>query len=145
MGYVARAKWKGESGVKLPDPVIRGRIEAGKFVWTTHATASWKRAAKALDGQEVEITIRPRRLGVTMDQHAYYRGVILGPFAEKAGYQNAHEAHEALKAGFLGLDPRGPIPSMASFDKRQASDFLEYALRQAAEIGVPIEDPWRPI
>lgn len=78
---------------------------------------------------------------VTTRQHRYYRKVILTEYAKHAGFESLEEAHRAFKAGFFGMHPDDPeLPSMKSMTREEATRFLDYSLRQAAEMSLVIED-----
>ena len=79
---------------------------------------------------------------ISARQHRYYRHVVLPALQEYMGYESEYEAHRAVKAGFYGMredDPR--LPSMAHMTKEEASRFLWFAIRQAAEAGLQIQEP----
>ena len=78
---------------------------------------------------------------VTNNQHKFYRSVIVPRMAEYCGFESAEECHSAIKAAFYGKDPRGELPSMAAMSKEEASRFIEYAMRRAAEFGLVLPDP----
>lgn len=80
---------------------------------------------------------------VTLPQHRYYRSTIVPAIAAHCGYESHQEAHSAIKAAFYGLDPNGPLPSMADMSKEETMRFLDYALREAAEMSLVIDDPRR--
>lgn len=84
-------------------------------------------------------------IGVSPLQHRYYRAVILPAIREYCGYESDALAHRALKAGFYDKHPDDPaLPSMAAMSQDEASRFMEYALREAAEMGCVIADPETP-
>jgi hypothetical protein len=79
---------------------------------------------------------------VTTQQHRWYRSKIVPAYANHAGFESLEEAHRAFKAGFFDLHPDDPdLPSMKSMSKEEATRFLDYVLRQAAEMRLVIEDP----
>jgi hypothetical protein len=75
--------------------------------------------------------------------HGYYRKVILPAIADYCGYDlDNGEAHRNVKAAFFGMHPDDPeLPSMRTMDQETATRFLDYALRQAAEMSLVLEDP----
>lgn len=76
--------------------------------------------------------------------HGYYRKVIVPAIRDHCGYEGDAEAHRALKAGFYDLHPFSPeMPSMADISQEEAGRFIDYALRQAAEMGLVLPDPAR--
>lgn len=79
---------------------------------------------------------------ISAQSHRYYRGVIMPAIREYCGYESDALAHRALKSGFFDKHPDDPaLPSMAAMSQDEASRFMEYALRQAAEMGCVIADP----
>jgi hypothetical protein len=82
------------------------------------------------------------QIQVSLPQHRYYRGVILPAIREYSGYESDALAHRALKAGFYDRHPDDPtLPSMADMSQDEGSRFMEYCLRQAAEMGLALMDP----
>lgn len=82
--------------------------------------------------------------GISTETHRYYRGVIVPAIASHCGYESHAEAHRAIKAGFYGMrESDRDLPSMAAMSKEEATRFLDYALRQAAEMSLIIPDPQR--
>lgn len=76
--------------------------------------------------------------------HAYYRKALLPIIAEEViGCERTCEAHDQLKAGFYGLDPRGPLPSMREMPQEEAGRFLDWVIRECAERGIVLPDPER--
>lgn len=73
--------------------------------------------------------------------NGYYRGVVLPLMAEHCGYESHQEQHEALKAAFDGKDPREKQRSMAEMKPEERRRFIDYAIRQAAELGLVIPEP----
>lgn len=74
--------------------------------------------------------------------HSYYRAAIVPGIRQHCGYESNHEAHTAIKAAFYGMHPDDPkLPSMAKMTQEEAGRFIDYALREAAELGLVLEDP----
>lgn len=117
---------------------FHGRSANGQILLKPHHQDIWNARILELDGQRVHVTLEP---AVSLDQHGYYRSTILPVIREASGYESDALAHQALKAAFYDLDPRGPLPSMAAMDQGTASRFIEFALRQAAEMNCPVADP----
>lgn len=82
---------------------------------------------------------------VTLQQHRYYRSIIVPAIREHCGYVSDAEAHVALKSSFYGISPNDPkLPSMANMSKEEAIRFTEHARIVAAEMGLDIRDPEAP-
>jgi hypothetical protein len=76
--------------------------------------------------------------------HAYYRDAILPLMREAMGCVTENEAHRQIKAGFFGMHPDDPeLPSMGRMPQEQAGRLIEYAMIEAAQIGVILPDPRR--
>lgn len=89
-------------------------------------------------GRDVEIAPK----GISAATHRYYRKIIVPAIREYCGHESDDDAHKSLKAGFYDLHPADPkMPSMAEMSQEEASRFLEYALRQAAEMSLVLPDP----
>ena len=89
---------------------------------------------------EVLVTRPP----ISLKQHGYYRKVIVPAIAEYSGYESHEEAHRAIKAAFYGVHPSDPkLPSMADMTCEEATRFIDFALRQAAEMSLVLHDPER--
>lgn len=126
--------------------VKQGRLEIRRRQEMRNTIAKWK------DG-DVLITITPRRAARSMNQNAWYWGVIVEHLSEHTGH-TPDELHELLKAMFLPKrlavqDQNGEIQGEyvigGSTTKLNTLEFGEYceAIRQwAAEtLGVVIPDP----
>lgn len=80
---------------------------------------------------------------VSAGQHRYYRSVVLPLLREFCGYESDALMHAAIKAGFYQRDPRGALPSMSTMTSDEASRFLDFAVRTAAELGLVLPDAER--
>jgi hypothetical protein len=61
---------------------------------------------------------------------------------EYCGFESDADAHRHIKSAFYGvaMDDH-KLPSMANMGHDEASRFLEYAIRVAAELGLVLPDP----
>lgn len=85
--------------------------------------------------------MKPALEPVTLQQHRYYRGVVVPAIAAHCGYESHAEAHRAIKAGFYGMIESNPkLPSMAHMTTEEATRFIDYAIRQAAELGLVLPE-----
>ena len=75
--------------------------------------------------------------------HGYYRSVVVPAIRQHCGYISDAEAHRHIKSGFFELHPEDPkIPSMANMSQDEAGRLIDYAIVQAAELGLVIPDPF---
>jgi hypothetical protein len=76
--------------------------------------------------------------------HAYYRSKLLPLIREASGYITEAEAHRAVKAGFFEMHPDDPkLPSMGTMTQEEAGRLIDFAIIQAAEMGIILPDPER--
>ena len=96
-----------------------------------------------LEGKRVEVCIRKQRSQRSLQQNAYYWGVIIEVLADHFGYEK-DELHEALKFKFLRTH-EGELPSVKSTTKLSTKEFGEYVDRvirwAATEHSVYVPDP----
>ncbi len=86
--------------MKQPIPVFEGDIVDGKLKLLRHvkeAIARWCMTFKS--GSHIEIIIRKYRSQRTLEQNAYYWGVVIPILGDHFGY-DAEEIHEELKLMF---------------------------------------------
>jgi len=129
-------------------PVFVGVVQGGKvhldFPQQFHAYA------KRFEGDEIEIEIRKRRSKRSHDQNAYWWSVVVPLIAEHTGYTR-DEAHEALKAKFLGQEDMSHglirIGSTAKLNTLDFADLVDRVVLWAAEelgVIIPLPDKrWR--
>ncbi|MFA5168759.1 MAG: hypothetical protein WC530_09550 [Candidatus Omnitrophota bacterium] len=101
------------------------------------------------EGENVVVTIKRRYKNRTLNQNAYYWGVVLPPIAEHTGH-TAEECHEAYKRMFL--PPRivefGKMSfkmpgSSADLSTVEMTEFIEKIRAHAAvEFGMNIPDAY---
>ncbi len=84
----------------------------------------------------------PENKRISHGTHKYYRAVILPAIAEYCGYDLENgEAHRSVKAAFYGMHPDSPeLPSMAAMTQVEAGRFLDFAVREAAKMGLILPD-----
>lgn len=109
--------------------------------------------AQMKDGWEVELTIQRRRATRSLQQNAYYWGVVIEAIADHTGYP-PDDVHELMKQMFIPKrlavqDGNGEIVgdyvlggSTRTMNKLAFGDFMESIRRWAAtELDVVIPDP----
>ena len=92
--------------MKQPVPIFEGDIVSKKLKLFDHvkkAITLWVSTFK--DGTHVDIIIRKHRKKRTLDQNAYYFGVVVPILADHFGHDNGDDMHEDLKEEF------NPVPS----------------------------------
>lgn len=108
--------------------------------------AEVKTALLKFKGQTIEFSFDKKRKPRTLDQNAYYHGVVLPMIAEYCGYRGSDEItglHEHLKQQFLPKHGKLQITrSTASLTTVEFSTYVEDVRRWASEqLGVYIPDP----
>ena len=118
---------------RTPVPILRGRIENGKFVWAGLDAKRWEDQRRFLEGKEVEVTIQRLRKRRSLNQNAYMWGVVVAMIAEAAGYES-EEAHDALKIRFLTIHGDTALPTVRSTTDLTTTEFEEY-LSKCRQLG----------
>jgi len=92
--------------MKQPVPVFEGDIVDKKLTLLGHvrkAMARW--CSTFANGSHVDIVIRKHSSKRTLDQNAYYWGVVVPILADFIGHDNTEDMHTELKEKF------NPVPS----------------------------------
>ena len=122
--------------------IYQAKIQDGKI--ELNDRGGFQQAVHALEGHEVEVTLRKARKKRTLSQNAWYWSTIVTLLAEAAGYEH-EEMHEALKIKFLTIRGETPLPTVRSTTELTTAEFTEYAeqcRRFGAEFfGINIPDP----
>ena len=122
----------------------------GKLKMDPHVRDRFDHQTYKLSGQFVVLTLEKRPNPKTLDQMAYYRGVVLLDFAEESGEDDIKLLHMDLKESFLGKHRRTNhitgeevyyVPSLADVSTKEMSDFLDRVIRYAAQNGWEIRPP----
>jgi len=129
-------------------PVFIGVVAQGKV--RLDYPKQFAAYATRFEGDEIEIEIRKRRSRRSTDQNSYWWSVIVPAIAEYTGYTR-DEAHEALKAKFLGTEDMSHgllrIGSTAKLNTQEFADLVDKVILWAAEelgVVIPLPDPkWR--
>lgn len=115
----------------------------------------WHETLRRFAGQTVTVTVKRLEQKVTLDQHGYYRAVLLPLAAEEWGWADPSELHAALKRLHLpGIIPEDEwpvrrlgayqdveLPSMADFTREQSSRFIDAVIHQMQEAGIVVPAP----
>ncbi len=128
----------------------------GRLEWADPLAIA--RYLRRLEGQRLVVAIRRPAEPVTLDQHGYYRAVILPLAAEEWGWGNPAELHYELKLLHLPgvvpierwprrrlgvLDRRSEPPSCADLTKDEMRQFIDLVIRQMQDAGIDVPPPRR--
>jgi hypothetical protein len=106
--------------------------------------AEYNRHINSLNGKRVNVTVEKQTRRRTLDQNAWYWGVVLKLISEHTG-QDAQSLHEAFKYMFSDKITIKGLVIPKSSRTRDTIDFSEYCenIRQWARafLGVEIPDP----
>lgn len=106
-----------------------------------------KHIASQKDGSDVWVTIGSKRKERSLNQNAWYWGVVLAVIAEETGH-TAEELHEIFKRMFL--PPRVVTykekelkiaSSTANLNTLEFSQYIERIRAEAGTMGITIPDP----
>lgn len=135
----------------MADFSTTGRVEG--FVLKLRNRKAFDAALQKLEGKEVIVGISRARANRSLNQNAWYWGVIVELLSEHTGY-TPDEMHEALKAKFIPKrlaiqDGNGVIKddlviggSTTGMNKSEFGEYCESIRRWAAEdLGLDIPDP----
>ena len=118
--------------------------------------AAWRRAIARQKGREVWLSLsRVQEEGTTLDQHGYYRAVLLPLAAEEWGWADPAELHYRFKElhlpGIVPIErwPRRQVggewrlepPSMADLTKEESSALMQKVVDQMQEAGINVPPP----
>jgi hypothetical protein len=78
--------------------LYRGKVEKGQFI--PDSKFQWNSAFMAFNNQRVTVSIKKVSKPRSLNQNAYYWGVVLKIFGEHLGY-TLEEIHEVCKWQFL--------------------------------------------
>ena len=133
-----------------PIPVFVGQVTAqGRL--HLEQRGMFRRWLSSLAGKDVELVVRRRRKQRSLQQNAYYHGVIVKILADHFGYRPA-ELHAALKYEFLRVDPddRRPLATVRSTTSLSTVEFEDFQerVRQWAleehEVLIPLPNEVEP-
>lgn len=120
-------------------PKFRGKIFNGVFLPAKSCQASYAGYLDYHEGQDVECIIQKPKDPKTMNQLAYFHGVVAKIASEASGY-DMEEVKGLLKGYFLTKYIKAPdgqevpfVPSLADMKKPDMSNFIEDCIRLIAE------------
>ena len=126
--------------------ILTDQKEAGFDIYPSDIQKYLRHLEKIQFGTHVFITIEKitREKQRSLDQNAYYWGVVVKILAWEIGYTK-DEMHEALKVKFLTYENVKGIPtvlSTANLNTKQFEVYLEMVRRWAAmDLGIVIPEP----
>lgn len=100
-----------------------GIIERGQMKFD--CPSAYLQKVKSLEGQRFEIVLRKEIKGRSLNQNAYYWGVVIDILGNHLGYE-AEEMHEALKFKFLRIHKVEGLETVRSTTDLSTAEFEEY-------------------
>ena len=122
---------------------FHGKIEKGKPVFDDQK--GYNLLCWSLEGKEITATLERKKKQRSLNQNAYYWGVVIALVSERTGY-TADEAHDAMRMKFL-KDYKGNLESIKSTTSLSTVEMEEYLskIRQFAsdpdELDIYIPEP----
>jgi len=124
-------------------PILHGIVHAGKLCLDESAERMLQRLIQKFEGKEVEMRLTVVRKNRSLNQNAYFHGVILPLISDHTGYE-PEEVKDILKQMFLLIDD-GKYPRTrhtSDLDTAEMAHFIDRCIRWAAtELNVVIPDP----
>lgn len=128
-------------------------VQDGRLAWRDPDRAG--AYLRRLEGQRLVVTIKRPADPTTLDQHGYYRAVVLPLLAEEWGWGNPAELHHELKLlhlpGIIPAEewPRRKLggqwqmepPSMGDMSMDESRQLIDKVLAQAADDGIVVPPP----
>lgn len=107
-------------------PIFKGRIEKGKKIYDN--PNRYLVQLSKLEGKRFEETLRQEKSKRSLDQNAYYWGVVVEILRDHFGYETyeAEEVHDGLKLIFLRIHEREGLETMRSTTKLSTVEFEDY-------------------
>jgi len=119
------------------------------------SVSAWRAAILRQKGRDVWLEIHRASDPTSLDQHGYYRAVLLPLACEEWGWGNPAELHRELKLLHLpqiipveewprrriGRDEIVDVPSMADMTQEQSSAFLQAVIDQMTDAGIVVPPP----
>jgi hypothetical protein len=107
-------------------PIFKGHIAKGKKIYDN--PARYLVQLSKLEGKRFEETLRQEKSKRSLDQNAYYWGVVVEILRDHFGYETyeAEEVHDGLKLIFLRIHEREGLETMRSTTKLSTVEFEDY-------------------
>ena len=108
------------------EKLLQAKIENGKILWKNPIQLS--KLLSGFNDKDVFITVKIAKHNRSLNQNAYYFGVVVEILAELTGYSKS-EMHEILKAKFLidtGIVGNESVTFSRSTTELDTSEFEKY-------------------
>ena len=100
-----------------------GIVKGGKLKFNDPAKLSLRLAG--LEGKDVQVTVEQKRKQRSLEQNAYYFGVVVKILSEYTGYSK-EETHDALRIKFLRIGGSDDLPTIKSTTKLSTKEMTDY-------------------
>ena len=121
-------------------PIFRAKVENGKL---TGLPVKYQSYLETLEGKWVEVKVQKERSQRSLNQNAYYWGVVIELLANTTGY-TPDEMHEVCRYQFLksvNRDGLEYVQSTATLSTVDFEHYLENIKQWAAMLNIIIPDP----
>ncbi len=130
----------------MTTPVFTGWIEKGFPNFSDDVIDEMTAFFKPLEGKAITMVVKPVRKNRSLDQNAYYWGVIIKLIADHAGYSGRAELmqiHDTLRAMFLRRTGMWGKQIVLSTTSLSTVEFEEYQsrIRQWSSIALNLYIP----
>lgn len=121
-------------------PIFRAKVENGKL---TGLPVKFNSYLETLEGKYVEVKVQKERSQRSLNQNAYYWGVVIELLANTTGY-TPDEMHEVCRYQFLksvNRDGLEYVQSTATLSTVDFEHYLENIKQWAGMLNIIIPDP----
>jgi len=118
-----------------------GTIQNGKLKLDN--PAQFNRKIEELEGKRIEIDLKVRRKNRSLDQNAYYWGVVLAAISDFTGY-DVEDLHNHFKYNLLKKDVGNlnTFKSTSNLNTKEFTDYIDKIIRFANQVlGIEIPTP----
>lgn len=118
-----------------------GKIENKKLV--LDSPAQFNKKIEELDGKRVAVSLEQKRKNRSLEQNAYYWGVVLASISDFTGY-DAEDLHNHFKAHFLKREVGNltTFKSTSHLNTKEFTDYIDKIIRFANQVlGIEIPTP----
>lgn len=122
-------------------PVFRAKVTDGKIAFDNQSKLN--SYIETLEGKYVEVKVQKERSQRSLNQNAYYWGIVIELLSQHTGY-TPDEMHEICRYQFLKKVNEAGFEFIQSTSKLNTTEFesyLEEIKRWASMLGVVIPDP----
>lgn len=121
-------------------PIFRAKVENGKL---TGLPVKYQSYLETLEGKYVEVKVQKERSQRSLNQNAYYWGIVIDLLSQYTGY-TPDEMHEICRYMFLkkvNADGMEYVKSTATLNTAEFEEYLENIKQWAAMLNIIIPDP----